>query len=145
MVYRTLSGPPLFYQVHFKTSYVMVYQQEPISPTRQGWHFKTSYVMVYPLHAAALNAPQQFQNIICYGLSSSMPKRSPCRFYFKTSYVMVYLSGTSSSKMSDKFQNIICYGLSMENDTKKRHVILFQNIICYGLSEKSPRESSDPY
>ena len=57
---------------YFKTSYVIVYLSELIKIGRISWHFKTSYVTVYQYFQRNHIIYIEFQNIVCYCLSSGL-------------------------------------------------------------------------
>ena len=77
--------------MHFKTSYVIVYQQRFLGVQKLILDFKTSYVIVYRLCK-------------CMGVTKQNN--------FKTSYVIVYLNSANHDSNNTEFQNILCYCLS---------------------------------
>ena len=99
--------------MHFKTSYVIVYQQRFLGVQKLILDFKTSYVIVYRLCK-------------CMGVTKQNN--------FKTSYVIVYLNSANHDSNNTEFQNILCYCLSITALIDEPIGLIFQNILCYCLS-----------
>ena len=76
--------------LHFKTSYVEVYPEPPVSINMNHINFKTSYVEVYHDINEEKAKYRIFQNILCWSLSHWEKRLLNSFPHFKTSYVEVY-------------------------------------------------------
>ena len=121
--------------LHFKTSYVEVYPEPPVSINMNHINFKTSYVEVYPTGRSGCWIRFRISKHLMLKFIISGSRRRRGVVIISKHLMLKFIDDlTISRAQSSLFQNILCWSLSQSGSRLWSTLYTFQNILCWSLS-----------